>query len=508
MHAYKETKTMIVATKIAARAVVSSLAMMMALSSPALAKEQVATAAPTAAEHDEFGILLRADTLVVTPVLAAGLADGGRTALVASPVAFRTHTNYPAFITKSEIRIFAADQSVDAKPLAVVSVGADGKASWTPDADTAPALFFIYRAYGADNKFDETVPHELTVLKKPVPDDRKGATPPLVTQADEAARRTIDLPGMMVTATGRANAASDAVIVNGQSVAIDNQGRWAVQQIVPRAKAGMDIIVNRNGAEIKRVTQSFAAARNDWFVVGQGDLTLGKSYGSGPAEQVSGDSLAQGSYAIGRAAFYAKGVVGNDVRITASLDTGETLVKDLFSNFDRKDPRQLLRRLNRDQYYPTYGDDSTLVEDAPTQGRFYLRVNKGDSQLVVGNFTTSVNGAELAQLDRGLFGALVDYNSKGVTSFGERKGQIARTCRSARNGYASKCGTVKPASCSKAATFTIRRIMISNHSRAGWSCSSHWLPLPPVAVWCAKALAPAMCPCWSSVMNIRRPSAA
>jgi hypothetical protein len=134
--------------------------------------------------------------------------------------------------------------------------------------------------------------------------------------------------------------------------------------------------------------------------------------------------MAQGSYALGRAAFYAKGVVGDDIRITASVDTGETLVKDLFSNLDRKDPRQLLRRLNRDQYYPTYGDNSTLVEDAPTQGRFYLRVNKADSQLVVGNFVTQVNGAELAQLDRGLFGALVDFNSPSVTSFGERKTQV------------------------------------------------------------------------------------
>ena len=122
------------------------------------------------------------------------------------------------------------------------------------------------------------------------------------------------------------------------------------------------------------------------------------------------------------------------MRVTASVDTGEALVKDLLSNLDRKDPRQLLRRLNRDQYYPTYGDDSTLVEDAPTQGRFYLRVNKDDSQLVIGNFTTSVNGAELAQLDRGLFGALIDYNSKDITSFGERKLQVT--------AFASDPGTV------------------------------------------------------------------
>ncbi len=163
----------------------------------------------------------------------------------------------------------------------------------------------------------------------------------------------------------------------------------------------------------------------DWFVVGQGDLTLGKSLGKGAA---------QSTYNAGRAAFYTKGTVGDNIAITASVDTGEARIKDLFSNLDRKDPRQLLRRLDDDQYYPTYGDDSTLTEDAPTQGRFYLRVQKDENRLIIGNFSTSIIGAELAQLDRGLFGALVDLNSKAVTSFGERKSQFT--------AFASDPGTV------------------------------------------------------------------
>jgi hypothetical protein len=75
-----------------------------------------------------------------------------------------------------------------------------------------------------------------------------------------------------------------------------------------------------------------------------------------------------------------------------------------------------------------------LVEDAPTQGRFYFRANKDASQFVIGNFATQFNGAELAQLDRGLFGALLDYNSKSVTSFGERTSQVT--------AFASDPGTV------------------------------------------------------------------
>ena len=56
--------------------------------------------------------------------------------------------------------------------------------------------------------------------------------------------------------------------------------------------------------------------------------------------------------------------------------------KDIFNNLDQKDPRQLLRRLDSDRFYPVYGDDSTLVEDAPTQGRFFLKIEKDDSHVM------------------------------------------------------------------------------------------------------------------------------
>jgi hypothetical protein len=388
------------------------------------------------AQEDSYQLRFRADTLVVTPVLNVGLMESERTAAAGDTVSFLGYSNYPAFIDSGEIRIFRASQSPDAEPYATVAVDANGSAQWSVPEVGPSALFYIYRVNGAGGKFDETTAQELTIVDKALARTKsaEAVKRPNFGKVDEAARRNIELRGLMATVTGHADPASEVVRVSGQFVPVDANGSFVSQQIVPRSAGGMDVVISRGNTQVKRETQSFAAAKDDWFIVGQGDLTLGKSFGSGPAEAVSGDSLAQGSYAIGRGAFYAKGVVGDDVRVTASVDTGETLVKDLFSNLDRKDPRQLLRRLNRDQYYPTYGDDSTLVEDAPTQGRFYLRVKKDDSQLVVGNFVTQVNEAELAQLDRGLFGALVDYNSTDTTSFGERKSQIT--------AFASDPGTV------------------------------------------------------------------
>jgi hypothetical protein len=398
-----------------------------------------------ATSDDIHEVRFRADTLVVTPVLSVGLVEADRTAVAGGAATFMGYNNYGAFVEKSEVRIFRAEQALDSEPLAVIAIGANGAAKWQVPGDVPSALSYVLRVYGNDGKFDETSAHELTIVDEALSKLAGEDAPkrPEFGTIDEAVIRNIELGGMMASVTGFADPESDRVYVAGQRVPVDLDGRFVAQQVVARRGPAsmLSVKIERAGQVVKEVEQSFATPKDDWFVVGQGDITLGESFSSGPAADVSGDSLTEGSYAIGRAAFYAKGVIGdddyddsNDVRVTAALDTGETLIKDLFSNLDRKDPSQLLRRLNRDQFYPTYGDNSTLVEDAPTQGRFYLRVAKEDSQFVVGNFVTSVNGAELAQLDRGLFGALIDYNSSDVTSFGERKTQLT--------AFASDPGTV------------------------------------------------------------------
>ena len=412
------------------------------ISAPLNAQTQEELPATQQAASNHFGedqheIRFRADTLIISPVMSVGLVESAATVVRGEDVRFQTYTNYPSFIARGEIRIYAAGASPDSEPLFMLDLEEDGSTTWQASEDGPSVLYFVYRVYDKDGKFDESSAHELTLLNEPVPEQVGAETAiPRIEfgQIDEAARRTIDLQGVMATVTGRADAGVDKVFVNGQVTPVSDDDRFAAQQIVSREDGELIVQIRRDGELIKEAKQSFAAEGDDWFVVGQGDITLGKSFGSGPSRDVSGDTLADGNYAIGRGAFYAKGIVGDDWRITSSLDTGEELIKDIFSNLDRKDPRQLLRRLNSEQFYPTYGDDSTLVEDAPTQGSFYLRVNKDANQLIIGNFTTAINGAELAQLDRGLFGALVDINSQSTTEFGERRYQFT--------GFASDPGTV------------------------------------------------------------------
>ncbi|MFV0645306.1 MAG: hypothetical protein ACK5NN_12540 [Sphingomonadaceae bacterium] len=379
-------------------------------------------------------IEVRTDSTHIDPVLAAALADSHRIVVRGDMARFVSYNNYPDFIERGEIRIFEQGQSPSGEPLAIIALDANGFANWQSDAMEKSDLLFVYRAWGHDGRYDETAPQELTLVDQR-PQEDNPPTRPLFGTADEAVVRNISLArSATVTVTGHARPDDQIVRVGAQFVAVDSEGKFVSQQIVPRNTKQIWVRIGTDGNTSYTAMREIDAKSQDWFIVGQGDLTLGHSWSSGPARIVSGDSLAEGSYAVGRAAFYAKGLVGDDIRITSSVDTGETLVKDLFSNLDRKDPRQLLRRLNSEQYYPTYGDDSTLVEDAPTQGRFYLRAEKDASQFVIGNFVMRTTGTDLAQLDRGVFGALLDYNSTAVTSFGERKVQVT--------GFASDPGTV------------------------------------------------------------------
>tara|TARA_R110000787_G_scaffold280905_1_gene391913 strand:+ start:24926 stop:28570 length:3645 start_codon:yes stop_codon:yes gene_type:complete len=387
------------------------------------------------AEASEHNVQVRVDSLLVQPVLSAGLVDSERTAVRGEEARFVGYTNYPALVEKAEIRIFADGKASDATPMAVLPVDANGAASWLVSNDTVEHLYFVYRVYGSKGRFDETKPQELTILEKAFDKDEKAPSRPEFGLLDQANIRNISTSDTVaVTVTGKADQSKDSVRVSGQYIPIDDNGNFVAKQIIRKDVKKVEVQIARNNVVNLDSSYSVFVPRSDWFFVGQGDLTFITSTGNGPAVDVSGDILSDGDYLTSRAAYYLSGKFGDGWKLTSSLDTGEVLLEDLFNNIDRKDPRQLLRRLDSNEYYPTYGDDSVLVEDAPTQTGFYARLEHHDSSIIVGNFIANFNQAELAQLDRGLFGGLIDYKSSAVTSFGERQLQLT--------AFASDPGTV------------------------------------------------------------------
>jgi hypothetical protein len=136
----------------------------------------------------------------------------------------------------------------------------------------------------------------------------------------------------------------------------------------------------------------------------------------------------------GRLAFYVNGHVSSRWKLTASADTGEGAVKDLFSNFLDKSPDALFRRIDPDYRYPTFGDDSVVDEMAPTLGKFYVKASHGENYGMWGNFKVGYTGNELAHVDRGLYGANLHLGTEAPSHYGER--------RIAVDGFAAEPGTI------------------------------------------------------------------
>ena len=163
------------------------------------------------------------------------------------------------------------------------------------------------------------------------------------------------------------------------------------------------------------------------------DLTVGTRFGSNNIEDVKPGEF-DDVYTKGRLAFYVKGKIQGRYLLTASADTGEGRLQDIFKGLDAKDPRQVLNRIDPDDYYPVYGDGSSTVEDAPTRGKFYVRLERGDSRVMWGNFKTRITGTQFLRNERALYGANALYRSEKATAFGERQTEL--------NVYAAQPGTL------------------------------------------------------------------
>ena len=107
---------------------------------------------------------------------------------------------------------------------------------------------------------------------------------------------------------------------------------------------------------------------------------------------------------------------GDDWKLTASADTREGPVKDLFSNFLDKSPQALLRRIDPDYYYPTFGDDSSIEETAPTLGKFYVKLNQRENHALWGNFRVAYVDNELEGVGRQVTYYIYSVDTNGNVS--------------------------------------------------------------------------------------------
>lgn len=381
---------------------------------------------------------VRFDNLSAQPRL--NLVSGARTATVGEPLQFNGYSNYLHWIDRAEVRILGRKRLFgEPELLGVVPLDPLLAGSWTPPADLPERVHYQLRVYDEQGRFDETAPQALEITR--------GTAAP--SEEDEAAdllagyggnrlqRHSIPVAGGTVTVNGKQIKDGQHVFVMGRPVPVDRNGTFAAAQIIPRGLHTVEVAVLDDAGKGRIYRRDLRLPQQDWFTVAIADFTVGQQNTSGPARLVTQEDRYYDDelYADGRLAFYSKGKVDGKYTVTASVDTGEEPADSLFSNFNEKDPREFLRRLDSDsdKGWATFGDDSTLVEDAPTRGKFYVKVEDEKSHAMWGNFRAQIRDTELTQIDRSLYGAQARYRSDGFTSFGERRLQV--------EGFAAEPGT-------------------------------------------------------------------
>ena len=417
---------------------------------------------------DEADIQFGFDNLRASPRLSVSAQPttvslaGAPDALAArSPVQFSMYTSYAHFIERAELRIFEREQSTRANPIDVVAIDIGGIAEWRPPTDRFQApvreLKYVLRAYGRDGAFDETAAQPLWLTYGEASEDAEDRSeeavgddsseipaddePPQPDAADhgggtarggallggygenELAVRGIALSSGTVKVHGNSIPPDHTVWVAGQQVPVDARGNFVAETILPTGMHTVEVAVLDPDGNGELFLRDLELRRNDWFYVGMADLTLSANDSRGPIDllQGSNSSFDIDESAYGRLAFYANGRFGEQWKLSASADTREGPLEELFSNFTSKSPDSLFRRIDPDYHYPTFGDDGTVHEDAPTQGKFFVRLDRGQNYGTWGNFTVGYMNNELAQIDRGLYGGMLHYESQASTSFGEER---------------------------------------------------------------------------------------
>ena len=347
------------------------------------------------------------DGLDVTPRLDLEIEgdDAGRSA--GETVTLQSALNYPGYVTRGEVLILDLNARGGPRTLERYEIAPNGQISvQVPQGDNIVA---VHRVYDARGRYDETTPLRISR------GDERNLVDGVEDGNDATARRRIPVHGGAVTVSGSSVASGARVSTLGEVITPSPSGEFVIQRILPPGSHAVGVQVRGPGAAPVDVVREIEVPRSDSFYALQLDLTLGYS---------DSDLDGRDYYQQGRIAGYFKGRFANGVELTAQVDTGEGDLDEIFSGLGERDPRSTFLRLDPDDLYPTYGDDSTLVDDTPTSGKFYLRVERDNNYAIWGDWRANIANTTYLRNDRTLYGARGHLESQDVTSQGEPRWQL------------------------------------------------------------------------------------
>lgn len=379
--------------------------------------------------------------------------DGSR---ITKPVQFYAYNNYPDFIDHADVLLFRASDIDLVDPVATVTLPNASSASVEWDGALPASLVprvgdefvYIVRAYGADGSYDETYPSRLQLVL-PAEAERgvqllrnsverqygqqfnaaEAQTQSLIQTAfgqNSLRLQNIPIYGSRIRIQGRNLPEFAAVKINGQAFPIDLEHKLVAEYLVPVGRHRFDVqISGAGGAPSVNEVLDIDVSGRYMFAVALADMTLSGGSVSGSIEPLTNDDRYDRDLVVdGRLAFYLKGKIKGKYLFTAQADTQEREVAELFNGFWKAYPQDVFRRLDPDQYYPVYGDDSTTYRDVDTQGKLYVRVDWDKSQALWGNFDTGITGTEYGQYSRALYGGALSWRNRDTNPWGDARSEL------------------------------------------------------------------------------------
>ena len=335
------------------------------------------------------------------PRLAVETVGAARAYGAGETVTLQSESNYPAFIERAEFRLIDRAAVGGPRLAGVVPVAVNGQASVVvPDGRD---IVVVHRVYDARGRYDETEGLPLGQA------DDRGLRSDVEELADTAAVRNINVNGGAVTVSASNMTSGSTLNALGTSARPDGSGGAVIQRILPSGSYDVDVTVS--GGANTSLTRPIEVPGSEWFYVAVADLTWYQSGQDGNSDPLT----------TGRLQYYVDGETDSGVQITSSLDTGEEALDEIFERLDEKDPRSVLGRIDPEDSYPTFGDDSEIYDDTPTSGRFYLRIEKDDNFVTWGDYRSGVAGNHFVRNERTLYGAQGVYQSPGSTSNGDAR---------------------------------------------------------------------------------------
>lgn len=365
---------------------------------------------------ERVDIQVKFDGLDVAPMLDVATRDVRTIYQPGEIISFQGISNYPSWIARSEVRIFAGAMTRRGTPIASVALDGDGIANWQVPEDGFHKFQYVLRVYDRDGRFDETLPRELE--RSPDAVAALDLIGPVTSDKDHTSFRNIPIYGGSVTVFGRNVPEGYIVRALGETLNVDGENSFVIQRILPPGVHSVDVSVASLEDEGVQFNREINIPKDEWFFVGLADITLGNRFGSKHVVAANPDKY-DAIYAKGRLAFYLKGKIQGKYLLTAAADTTEAALDEMFTGLDSKDPREVLKRLDPDAFYPVYGDGSTSVDDAPTAGKFYIRLARGGNHVMWGKYKTRIASANFIRSERAHYGGQVVYASEQVTEFGE-----------------------------------------------------------------------------------------